>query len=171
MGALEFFNRNKKSGNESVKTRKPSVEQIRFADAVLTTMNPTLEKFGFVRHRTEVTTYSSTIVWRKDNRYVKISSTSAPRDYPPCYNIILGEGDSDSFFEYDWNSVALWRLKARIVPAEKSAEYMFPLGDAVYSSISYAHEELLNYANAFLQGELSLFYNVRSEQNKHRDAL
>jgi len=101
-------------------------------------------------------------------QYIKISGSTYPTDYPYCYNIILGEGDSEEMIEWDWNSIALWRLKSKIEPTAEAKEYEFPFGDKVKSSISNANKELIKYADAFLCGNLTLFYKVRSEQNKER---
>ena len=169
MGLLEFFKRNKKSKTETVKTSKPSPEQTLFANTVLEVISPTVEKFGFSRHRTEVETHFTTIIFRKDNLYIKISGSTNPRDFPYFYSIDLGDGDSEDFFEFDWNSIALWRLKTKIDPTAKANEYDFPLGDKVKLSISNANKELLKYADAFLNGDLTLFYETRSEQNKGRE--
>jgi len=169
MGILDFFIRNKKSKTETVKTKKPSPEQILFADTVLEVISPTIEQFGFARHRTEIETHLTIIVFRKDKQYIKISGSTYPTDYPYSYNLILGEGESEDFLEWDWNSVALWRLKAKIDPTAKGKEYEFPLGDKVKFSIANASKELLRYADTFLQGDLTLLYEVRSEQNKGRE--
>jgi hypothetical protein len=114
MKHLDFFKRNKKSKTEIVRIRKPSPEQILFADTFLEIISPTVEQFDFLRHKTEVAQYCTTIVFRKDKQYIKISGSTYPRDYPYFYNIILGEWNSEDVAEYDWNSIALWRLKSKI---------------------------------------------------------
>jgi hypothetical protein len=53
LGILDFFKRNKKSIIEKTETEKPSVEQTLFAETVLAIINPTVEKFGFIRHKIE----------------------------------------------------------------------------------------------------------------------
>ena len=169
MGLLDFFRRNKKSKTETVKTSKPSPEHILFADTVLEIFSPTVEQFGFVRHRTEIETYLTIIIFRKDEQYIKISGSTYPTDYPYYYNIVLGEGDSEDFLEWDWNSVALWRLKTKIDATAKPQEYEFPFRDKVKLSVSNANKELLKYADTFLNGDLILFYETRSEQNKGRE--
>jgi hypothetical protein len=169
MGILDFFKRNNKSKTEKVETEKPSPEQTLFADTIIEIISPTVEKFGFTRHKITVKTYSTNIVWRKDNKYIKAESTNYPTDYPFYYNLVLGEGDSEDFFEYDWNSIALWRLKKKNAPTAKAQEYEFPLDDKVKFSILNANEELLTYADTFLNGDLTLFYETRSEQNKGRE--
>tara|TARA_R110001592_G_scaffold349971_1_gene645674 strand:- start:67 stop:663 length:597 start_codon:yes stop_codon:yes gene_type:complete len=169
MGLLEFFKRNKKIKTETVKTKKPSPEQILFAETALTLISPTVEKFGFKRHRTEIEKYSTTIIYRKDEQYIKISGSTYPTDYPYSYNVILGEGDSEDFYEYDWNSIALWRLKSSIDTKVKASEFEFPLASAVKFSLENANSELLKYGQTFLNGDLNLFREVRKEQNKNRE--
>lgn len=169
MALLDFFKRNNKAKTETVKTKKPSPEQILFADNVLEIISPSVESFGFVRQRTEIETYNTTIVYQKDKQYIKISGSTYPTDYPYSFNLILGEGDSEDFFEWDWNSIALWRLKAKIDPNLKAQEYSFPMGDKVKYSVINANEELLKYGLAFLNGDLTLFYETRKEQNKDRE--
>ena len=169
MGLLDFFRRNKKSKTETVKTTKPSPEHILFADTVLEIISPTVEQFGFVRHRTEIETHFTSIIFRKNEQYIKVSGSTFPTDYPYSYNIVLGAGDSEDFTEWDWNSTALWRLKNKIDPTVKAKEYVFPHGDKVKFSVSNANKELLKYADTFLRGDLILFYETRSEQNKGRE--
>jgi len=169
MGLLEFFKRNKKYKTEVVKTKKPSPEQIQFAETVLELISPTVEKYGFQRHRTEIERNSSIIIYRKDEQYIKIISSTYPTDYPYCYNIILGEGDSEDFYEWDWNSIALWRIKRSIDKTTKASEYEFPYEKAVKFSLENANSELIKYGQTFLNGNLSLFREVRSEQNKNRE--
>lgn len=169
MVLLDFFKRNKKSKTETVKTTKPSPEQTLFADTVLEIISPTVEQFGFVRHRTEIETYLTTIIFRKDKQYIKISGSTYPTDFPYSFNIVLGDGDSEDFLEWDWNSISLWRLKNKIDSTVKAKEYDFPLDDKVKFSVTNANKELLKYADTFLRGNLTLFYETRSEQNKGRE--
>ena len=169
MGLFDFFKRNNKSKTEVVKASKPSPEHILFADTVLEIITPTVEKFGFIRHRTEIEEHFTTIIFRKDKQYIKISGTTYATDYPYCYNIVLGEGDSEDFYEWDWNSIALWRLKTKIDPKAKAKEFEFPYGDKVKYSIANADKELFKYADTFLRGDMILFYETRSEQNKNRE--
>jgi hypothetical protein len=169
MGLFDFFKRNNKSKTEVVKTNKPSPEHILFADTVLEIITPTVDKFGFIRHRTEIEEHFTTIIFRKDKQYIKISGSTHPRDYPNYYNVVLGEGDSEDFNEWDWNSIALWRLKTKIDPKAKAKEFEFPYGDKVKYSIANANKELLKYADTFLRSDMTLFYETRSEQNKNRE--
>ena len=169
MGLLNFFKQNKKNKEEIVKTKKPSPEHTLFANTVFEIISPTIEKFGFIRHRTEIEKYLTTIIFRKDKQYIKISGSTYPTDYPYSYNIILGEGNSEDFFEWDWNSIALWRLKNKIDPKTQAKDFDFPYGDKVKLSILNANKELIKYADSFLNGDLTLFYEIRNKQNKDRE--
>ena len=169
MGPLDFFKRNKKSKTETIKTTKPSPEHTLFADTVLEIISPTVEEYGFVRHSTEIETHFTTIIFRKDKQYIKVIGSTYPTDYPYSYNIVLGEGDSEDFLEWDWNSTALWRLKNRIDPTVKAKEYEFPFDGKAKLSLANANKELLKYADTFLRGDLTLFYETRFEQNKVRE--
>lgn len=135
--------------NKIKQIEKLSPEQKLFAEKVIQIVVPTFEQFEFKKHRIEIKKYSSVIVYKKDNQYLKISSSTYPRDYPYSYNINLGEGDSEEVFGYDWNSVALWRLKRAINPQEKGAEYEFPTKKEVEPSLEDAKAELLKYAITF----------------------
>lgn len=167
MGIFDFIKGNKKAKLE--KTEKPSPEQKLFSEKAMEIVIPTFEQFGFQKHRIEIGKYSSTIIYRKEKQYLKISSNTYPRDYPYHYNIILGEGDSEDFFECDWNSVALWRFKKEIKPELKASEYEFPTDKRIEPSLNNANSELLKYGLTFLNGELELFYKIRNEQNKDRE--
>ena len=169
MGIFDFFKRNKKSKTETLKTSMPSPEQTLFADNVLEIIRPTVEAFGFVSHIIEIEEHITTIIFRKDKQYIKINGSTYSTDYPYSYNVILGEGDSEDFYEWDWNSIALWRLKIKIDPKAKAKEYEFPFGDKVFFSVSNANRELLKYGDSFLHGDMTLFYETRSEQNKNRE--
>jgi len=169
MGLLDYFKRNKKSKTATVKTNKPSPEHVLFTETVLEIITPTVEKFGFIKHWTEIEKHFTKIIFRKDKQYIKISGSTYPTDYPYSYNIILGEGDSEDFHEWDWNSTTLWRLKSKIDPKTKAKEFEFPFGDKVKFSVLNAEKELLKYADTFLCGDLTLFYETRSEQNKNRE--
>jgi len=169
MGLLDFFKRNKKLKSEAIKTEKPSPEQILFADTVLEFIGPTVESHDFLRQVTEVKTYSANIVYRKGKQYIKISSTNYPTDYPYYYNIILGEGDSENFFEYDWNSIALWALARVIAPETTISSYDFPFNEQVKPSIQQANVDLIKFGDTFLKGEMAFFYRARQTINQQRE--
>lgn len=167
MGVFDFIKGNKKAKSE--KAEKPSPEQKLFSKKAMEIVIPTFEQFGFKKHIIEIEKYSSIIIYRKDNQYLKISSTTYPTDYPYCFNIILGEGNSEDIFEYDWNSIALWRFKKTINQKSKASEYEFPTKKEVQPSLENANAELLKFGLTFLNGDLSLFYEIRKEQNQNRE--
>ena len=167
MGIFDFMKGNKKAKSE--RTEKPSPEQKLFSEKAIEIIVPTFENFGFKKHRIEIGEHSSTIIYRKEKQYLKITSTTYPRDYPYCYNIILGEGDSEDFYEYDWNSIALWKFKEKIDPKLKASEYTFPTEKGVKPSLENANSELWKFGLTFLNGDLSLFNEIRKEQTKNRE--
>lgn len=169
MGLLDFFRKNKKPKAATAETETPSAEQLLFANAVLDIISPTLEPYGFVPNRTEVKTYSTTIVYKKGSQYIKVNSTSFPTDYPYYFNIILGEGDSEDFYEFDWNSIALWALAHTIDPQAALASYDFPYGQQVVAGVQQAQSDLLTYGSSFLNGDLTLFYKARKATNQARE--
>ena len=167
MSLFNFFRRNKKDKAEPKEI--PSPEQQQFADTVVGIFTSFLSDNGFILTKTEVKQYSTTITFSKASQYIRISSSTYPTDYPYSYNIILGDGDSENFFEYDWNSITLWRLKRKIEQTEKAKEYSFPYGDKIIYSLTHAKDELIKYGDTFLKGDLTLFIETRKEQNQSRD--
>ncbi len=166
MSLFNFFRRNKRATSNSDET--PSVEQQQFADIALKVFGDLSDK-GFALVKNEVKQYSTTITFQKSTQYIRISSSTYPTDYPYSYNVILGDGDSEDFFEYDWNSIALWRLKQKLDPAAKAKEYSFPYGHKIMYSLKHSKDDLIVYGDTFLNGELTLFKQTRSEQNQNRE--
>lgn len=148
--------------------KSPSPHRL-FSKVVLQIISPTVEQYGFVRHKKKAEKFFTEIIFRKNSQYIKISASTYPTDYPYFYNIILGDGDSDGFPEYDWNSIALWRLKRKLNPAVKAEQYAFPSAEEMQVSLTKANQELLKYANDFMTGDMTLFYETRSERNKLRE--
>ncbi len=167
MQLFNFFRRKKKE-NQEIK-EVPSPEQQEFSNTVVKIFTSFLNDNGFALIKVEVKEYSATITFRKGTQYIRISSSTYPTDYPYFYNVILGDGDSEDFFEYDWNSVALWRLKQKVEPDTKAQEYSFPYGDDLIHSLRHAKDDLTKYGDKFLQGDLVLFIAVRKEQNQNRE--
>jgi len=168
MGLFDFFKRNKQIKTEQTKTAKPSEEQILFTETVLVILGPEIEKFGFNRHRTETKEYSSVIIWRRENQYIKVDSTTYPTDYPFFYSLVFGEGDSENFFEYDWNGASLTCFINKLEDV-KSFEPDFPTKDNMKNSITQTLIDLQKYGQTFLNNDLTLFYQIRSDINKSRE--
>jgi len=155
-------------GNEN-KNMAREPQQVAFSKEILKIIKPEILKFGFKKYTTKNEEYYTNLVFRKSNQYIRIEGTNYPRDYPYFWNIILGEGSSDDFFEYDWNSVALWHLKNKIENEICNKEYPFPTENELSYSILNAKNELLKFGQSFLLGNLELFYEVRKEINQKRE--
>jgi hypothetical protein len=167
MSLFNFF-RGKKTDVQHIRNN-PSQEQLEFYDAALQILTPLLTENGFKLTRTEIEEYSTTITFRKATQYIKIKSNTSPRDYPNYYNVMLGDGDSEDFTEYDWNAIALWRLKEKIAPAAKAKEYAFPRGNKIPYSLTNARDELIKYAGTFLKGDLTDFIATRKKLTQARE--
>jgi hypothetical protein len=139
-----------------------------FGRIVMASFKEALAHYGFKRELKETNKYSCKIIYGNGSRYIEIYANIHPRDYPPYSNIILGEGGRD-FFESDWNSIALWRLKNYIQKEDHAFEYSLvePLHLTVL--LNTALDDLLKYGKSFLSGDLTLFYEVRANQNKDRE--
>ena len=175
MSIFDFFRRKTNSGKpveEKVLLKQEesaSIEQMEFAQEVLKVISSTVEKFNFILYSTQIKKYSTKIIWKKNNQYVEVTSTNYPTDYPYYYNIVLGEGDSDNFFESDWNSVAIWALARVIDPTADINSYDFPFGEKVTESINEANEHLLKYGQSFLSSDLTIFIQARKLINQKRE--
>jgi len=170
MRLFDFFkNKGKSKPEKQDRNEKPSVHELTFAQTILDIIGPTVEKHDFVLHKKEVKQYSTTIIWRKKKQYIKVNSTTYPTDYPYYYNIVLGEGENDDFFEYDWNSVAILALARVANPDTDVISYDFPDDDKVKPSVETAHKHLLAYGERFLDGDLTTFYAARKMINKDRE--
>jgi len=167
MGIFDFIKSNKKAKSE--KTEKPSPEQKLFSNKAMEIVIPIFEQFGFQKHRIEVGNHFSNITYRKKEQYLKISSTTHPKDYPHYYSISFGEGNSEDFFEFDWNSINLWDFQKKINPNRKLSNYDFPLKNELESSLENVKKDLLEFGASFLNGELNIFYQIRKERNQERE--
>jgi hypothetical protein len=169
MGLFNFFKKSKTKPHKEARNEKPSDHELAFAEMVFNIIGPTVEKHGFGLHRRDVKQYSTMVIWRKKEQYIKIESTTHPADHPYYYNIVLGEGEGDTFIEYDWNSVAIWAVARVINSNTEIVSYDFPYGHNVKPSVEEAHKHLLTYGQSFLQGDLTNFYTARRMVNKDRE--
>ena len=125
-------------------------------------------RHGFASNEAITKEYSAEIIYRKNNQYIKINANFHPRDYPPYFNVILGEGSTE-WPESDWNSAALWRMKERLFPGIKSGEYQLKNLESFLRALLISKSDLEKYAEGFLMGDLTLFKEVRANQNRSRE--
>jgi hypothetical protein len=113
--------------------------------------------------------HTSERVYIKNKQYVVIHANMNPQDIPNYWNIVLGEG-SREFPETDWNKVVLWRFM-RTLGQKDAGEYLISNLDVnkLNEQVRSARNDLQNYGNTFLEGDLDLFYKVRSLMNKERE--
>jgi hypothetical protein len=129
--------------------------------------DPLLE-YGFEIEFKELKDCFCEIRFGNKEQYIKIEANIHPRDYPPCFNIILEEGGRD-FTESDWNSVALWRLKNLIDQNDQGKEYKLPEINKLRRAIDDSLMDLIKYNGGFLNGNLLLFKKARAIQTKNKE--
>jgi hypothetical protein len=141
-----------------------------FNSTVGTIFDKQLAEYGFKLKRKKTEKLFCARIYTTSDRYLKITASIHPRDFPPHYNIVLGQG-SFEWPECDWNSVALWRIKNSIDPKTSPKEYSLEQMDLekLEHSLAHAKNELLNYGHQFLVGETEFFTSVRSAQNRDRE--
>lgn len=139
-----------------------------FAKLALATFEEALASHGFKRESKKTEQYFCQIVFVNGERYVKISANIHPRDFPPYFNVVLGEGPRE-FLESDWNSIALWRLKNLVTSTNSGSEYGLESPDKLPELLDHATAELLDFGAGFLSGDVALFRRARSEQNRCRE--
>ncbi len=139
-----------------------------FGRLVLLKFRQPLSKFGYKRELKKVSDFGCNIIYGNGEKYIKIIASINPRDYPPNFNIVLGEGGRN-FFESDWNSIALWRMKRWIKNDPKASEYSLKEPINLNVLLDAALDDLLTYGISFLSGDMNTFYQVRIDQNKDRE--
>jgi hypothetical protein len=138
-----------------------------FGKLATTAFKEPLANHGFRFESVKTEAYSCEVVFVNAARYIKIAANSHPRDAPPSFNVVLGEGGRD-FFESDWNSVALWRLKNLMLQSEAGSEYRLGSLESTPALIELALADLLEFGAGFLNGDLEAFRKTRSIQNTSR---
>ncbi len=151
------------------KNKKADKNLIRFADTASFIFDDFLNSRGFESELKEIEDFFCTMIYRKQETYIKISASTHPRDYPNHYNIILGEGSSD-WPDTDWNTVALWWIKKEISPDLNAKEYSLTDFEKIDYSLKNAKNELEKYGDSFLNGDLTIFRKVRQRINQQREA-
>ena len=153
MGIFDFL----KFGDNS----RPSRKHISFSNSALEIVGTLVEKNGFEFYRKKIETYFTTIIWRKEEQYVKLTASDFPTDYPFTYDIKLGEGNCDDFFESEWDSISISDIQRLSEPNKKYNGYDFPKKSEFQESLVKAKTDLSEFGNGFLNGNLELFYKAR----------
>lgn len=138
-----------------------------FGRLALAVFKEPLAQHGFKREYRKTETFFCNIVFVNGERYIKLSANIHPRDFPPRFNIILGEGSRDAL-EADWNSIALWRLKNFILQTDEDKEYLLETPEELPALLEQAINDLIEFGGGFLNGDVELFRKARSEHNKDR---
>src|SRR5208282_4187433 len=85
------------------------------------------------------------------------------------WNVSLGEGTTE-MPEADWNKITLWHLMRPLEnPSAKEFSIVDSEVDKLDETVQTAKDDLEKYAKSFLDGDLKLFYQVRSFVNRNRE--
>lgn len=119
---------------------------------------PILMPCGFVHAARKAEKYLAWHVYRNGERYIEVTASTHPRDYPSSCQLYLGEGTLE-WPESDWNRVALGYLRAAR-PAPK--EYLIPADGQLGQLMRQMATDLQRDATDFLAGDLHRFYLARA---------
>ena len=153
---------------EPLRENEMNINLVQFADLVEELFEPLLQANGFSRLSRSVDQYGSTVAYVNEPRYVKLTANIHPHDFPPHFNVVLGEGSTE-FPESDWNAVALWRMQRLISGSEQSKEYDISHIDDPRALVAGARADLKKFHGGFLTNDLTLFRQVRARVNRGRE--
>jgi hypothetical protein len=147
------------------KSDKTQLEQ--FKKLILANFSEFLKQhdFQYVKERTEQYFYE--IIYTKKKLYIKFEININPQDYPPYFNILLGDGSID-WPDVDWNCIALWRYIEQSGKKNEMQKYSLEDLSKLEENLKKAKEDLIKYAKNFLNGDLLSFYRIRKDVNKNR---
>ena len=123
-----------------------------------------LKQYGFELIAKNTAEYTDDHLYRKKEQYIQIMATNHWEWEKPYCNIVLGQGEA--FALGDTTSIALWRLINKIEGNNLAVVYEFESEEDFESQLKKAFNDLKSYGRDFLEGDLSLFYLVREEQNR-----
>lgn len=151
------------------KQRNKTEEKIlkEFSKLVLKNFSVILNKHGFQLVRNRIDNYFCEIVYANNMLYVSFEADMNPRDYPPYFNILLGEGLIEEP-DRDWNAVALWRFAKSEKKESAPGEYLLKDISMLKDSLRKAKKDFMKHGKSFLCGDLSSFYQIRKNINKDR---
>ena len=136
--------------------------------AVVKEFDDLLSKAGFRRLRGGRDEDGFVVNYQSRPRYVSLRANTHPRDYPPSFNIILGEGSLD-WPECDWNAVALWRMRNFLEKTDSATEFDIAVVPDAAAFAGNARRQLEEFHGGFLDGDLTIFRKVRANQNRERE--
>ena len=101
-------------------------------------------------------------IFRSGDRYIDINANCHFRDGEPECRVILGDGP-DNWPEYDWNTIALWRLTGN------GGNYPIREIEDIPVILETMCQDLLSQAEDFLSGNIDRFLKQRAAQNSQRE--
>lgn len=139
-----------------------------FSKLIFDNFSEFLKQYGFQYIRKRIEKYFCEIIYAKQKLYISFEANIHPRDYPPYFNILLGEG-SIGWPDYDWNNIALWHFIKQTKEKNSIQEYSLEDSSKLEKNLERAKRDLIKYGRSFLNGDLSYFYQIRKGLNKDRE--
>jgi hypothetical protein len=120
-----------------------SKKQLNFAENVFEIMSQKLKLLDFEIFKLKLCEFSSDLVFKKQNKIIRVSSSTFPTDYPNYFNIKIGMSKSFNV-ERTYNLEYIKRLN-------NEEDYLFPIDyEEVKPEIENALNDLLKYNMDFL---------------------
>jgi len=121
-----------------------------------------LSSFGFIKELSKIENSIATILFRKEDQYIKLEINNHPKDYPGYFNVIFGIGQ-DVYPDIDFNSIAIWRFQRFIEKNNEATEYELVSGlDSIQSLVKNAFLDMQKYGKDFINSDLSMFNKIKN---------
>jgi hypothetical protein len=140
----------------------------RFKKIVLDNFSDFLRQYNFNCTKERKEQYFYEIIYTKQKLYIKFVINIKPEDYPPYFNVVLGEGSID-WPDADWNSIALWHYLKQVKEGDIIKNYSTEGLSKLNESLKIAKEDLTKFGKDFLKGDLASFYQIRKNINQKRE--
>ncbi len=141
----------------------------RFQRACREFVDDVLAELGFVKKEPQKPSSNfCNTTYCNGELYVQFSCTDDVRDHPVMLYVLLGEGSTEDFFEWDWSHIALWRLTEE-KNLGKKGYYLHTDNITIEEAVSHAITDLIECGQDFLSGDLKLFKKVRAKITRERE--
>ena len=143
------------------KTKASTEYQKVFIKAVEEIFNPTFKKHLFINIKKEANEQSCILVFKKNEKYIRIYGLNDYRGDGSFYEISIGEKFNIEINDFEGYHITIERLSRLINQKKQKMNYNFPYGKKeALKSLIKAKEELLKYASFYFFEEEDLFDRV-----------
>ena len=134
---------------------------IEFINKVLEVFNDVLSSYNFTLFRKEVQAFGCEIIWIKNKSYINIFLNTHPHDAPKHFGILLGEFKGDTYKYDEDECIGLWQIKLKKDNSEARNKNHKTLKKGFKTELFKEKEDLLKYAQEFLNGNLDDFNMIK----------